>query len=158
MNAVVFDGDPERVTLAEARQWLREVVDDGARCPCCTQLAKVYRRKVHATMARTLIRMYRATTPGEYLYLPSIPQKSRDCTGMAWWGLIDEEKTRRDDGGRAGWWRVTPHGVEWVLRLITVPKYARVYDGRVLRHEGDPVSIVDALGTKFDYRDLMEGR
>jgi hypothetical protein len=146
----------DTMTLKEARDALRLLVEEGARCPCCTQLAKVYKRKVHAGMARLLIAMWR-NAGEEWLYLPSLPQKSRDGTGLAYWGLIEEEKARREDGGRAGWWRITEEGRGWVLMQTTIPKYAMIYDGRCLGHRGAHVTIRDALGTRFDYDDLMAG-
>jgi hypothetical protein len=45
----------------------------------------------------------------------------------------------------------------FVLGESTVPKYAYVYDGRLLKLDGgEYVTIRDALGTKFHYRDLMD--
>lgn len=140
---------PSDMTLAEARTVLRELVDDGHECPVCTQYAKVYRRKIHATMAKTLIAMYRH---GGAAFV-----HTHEASQLSWWDLIEEERVRRPDGGRAGWWRLTRRGVEWVLGLSTVQKYARIYDGRVLGLVGPPVTIRDALGDKFRYDDLMEG-
>lgn len=48
------------ITLAEAQQWLAERITGGARCPCCNQYSKVYRRQINSGMARSLIAMYRA--------------------------------------------------------------------------------------------------
>jgi hypothetical protein len=145
------------MTLGEARDKLRELVEDGEHCPCCTQFAKVYKRRIHASMAATLIRMYRAVPPEQFMYLPDIPQKARDCTFLRYWDLIAEESVVRPDGGRAGWWRVTREGHLFVRGEVFTPKYARVYDGRCLGFEGDAVSIHDCLGKKFNYRELMEG-
>jgi len=152
-----FYGDPETVTLAEARAWLREVVHEGAICPCCTQLAKVYRRKLNAGMAVSLIRMWRAAGYG-WLHIPtSIPARSREEGKLRYWGLAEEAGEKREDGGRAGWWRVTEEGAIFVNGESRVPKYALVYDDRCLGLRGDPVSIVECLGSKFDYHELMEG-
>lgn len=144
---------------------LRELVDDGCSCPLCTQFAKVYRRKIHATMARELIHFYRRAGVGEWFDLPllagEVSGKRRAYTGdsakLRYWGLMVENDARREDGGRAGWWQVTERGRAWVLRQLLIPKYARVYDGRCLGHEGEHVSILDALGTRFDYHELMAG-
>lgn len=144
------------MTLIAAQDELRKLVWDGSNCPCCTQFAKVYRRKIHARMAATLITMYRRAGLA-WLYLPDVPQKSRDSTGLAHWGLIEEDRNPRDDGGRAGWWRVTLTGEEWVLAATTVHKYAYIFDGRCLKHDGEGVGIRDALGTKFNYDELMQG-
>ena len=143
-------------TLGAAREWLRHRVDEGATCPCCTQFAKVYRRKINAGMAHALIHMYRHAQT-EWFYLPDITSRwqGRDEAGLRYWALIEELQEKREDGGRAGWWRITPLGHRFVLREVRVPKYARVYDGRCLSLTGEPVSITDALGDKFDYDELM---
>ena len=147
----------DAMTLAEARDELRGLVLDGGHpCPCCTQLAKVYRRTIHATMARSLIVMYRRS-PTEIVHLPSLfPRRAAaDVPKLRHWGLIEEEAATREDGGRAGYWRVTPTGGAFVRQQLTVPKYAHVYDNRLLSLQGADVSVVDCLGKRFDYRELM---
>jgi hypothetical protein len=139
------------MTLTEAQEILRTLLDEGAKCPVCTQFARTYRRKVHASMVKTLIAMYRQGQTS-YVYLPDIPQKSRDSTGMAWWKLIAA------DPERDGWWRVTEVGEKWLREELGIPKYAKVYDGRCLGYDRtEYVTIRDALGTKFSFEELMNG-
>ena len=38
--------DDNSMTLTEAKQWLKERLDEGTRCPCCNQYAKIYKRKI----------------------------------------------------------------------------------------------------------------
>jgi hypothetical protein len=144
-------------TLREARDWLRERVDEGTACPCCTQLAKVYRRNLNSGMAHSLIAVWRVGGDG-WVHLPTqIDARSREEGKLKYWGLLEEDRDKREDGGRAGWWRVTPLGLAFLRHEIQVPKYARVYDGRCLGLVGDPVWITDALGARFNYADLMAG-
>lgn len=147
---------PNELTLGEARQWLRDRSNEGARCPCCTQFAKVYRRKINSGMARSLIEMYRIAGTG-WVHVPTqIGARSREEGKLAYWSLVMESAEPRDDGGRAGWWSVTPLGREFVLGQRRQPKYALVFDGRCLTHDwSETVSIHDALGDKFDYDELM---
>lgn len=145
-------------TLLEARAWLRARVDDGEHCPCCGQYAKVYKRTINAAMARALIAMYHVDTTGTWgwMHLPTaVPGERGDACKTAYWGLIEEESVARPDGGRSGWWRLTPLGGSYVRGTITMPKYAKVYDGRCLGLTGPLLSIRDALGTRFDYAELM---
>lgn len=143
--------------LHEAQGWLRDRLDDGEKCPCCTQHAQTYRRKVNSGMARSLIVMFR-TGGLDWQHVPTtVGRKSAEEGKLAYWGLIEEEKVRRPDGGRAGFWRVTQVGADWIHHRISIPKYARVYDGRCLGFAGERVSIHDALGTRFSYDDLMAG-
>ena len=143
-------------TLSEARAWLRGRLMEGAHCPVCRQNAKVYRRQIHSGMARVLIAMWRQGRRG-WIYLPDIAQKSRDSSYLALWNLIEASTEPREDGGRAGWWRVTPEGEQFVQGRTRVPRYALVYDGSLLRHEGEPIDINDALGSRFNLRELLEG-
>ena len=147
--------EQEAMTLGEARDWLRDRVWAGAQCPCCTQKAKVYRRSIHATKAATLIKLYRAGGVREFIHTPDLPGDTHEVSQLSWWGLVEEELIRRPDGGRAGFWRVTELGARWVKEEVSVHRYAHVYDGRVLRRDGEPWSIRQALAKKFRYDELM---
>lgn len=145
-------------SLTEAQTWLADRVEEGATCPCCTQYAKVYRRKINAGMARALIEQYkvsgRATVHTRRIWLPH----SKEAAQLQWWGLIEHNTTRREDGGASGWWCVTEKGVQYLRNQLRVPKYALVYDGKIQGHDGtEMASVVDALGTRFSYQELMDG-
>lgn len=149
------------MSLAEAKEWLRARVNRGDRCPCCGQFAKVYSRKMTAFTARAMIAMYRYYRT-EFVQMPELIRQrltSQTQGGYAtlglYWGLIEEENQRREDGGRAGWWRLTELGIQFVLGEISVPKHARIYDGRILGYSDERVTIRDTLGTKFNYDELM---
>lgn len=147
---------PDHVSLGEARDRLRQVVDEGAKCPCCTQMAKVYPRTIHATMARELITCYR-NAGLKWFHLPTIlGHNGGDVTKCRYWGLMEEETTvKRPDGGRAGYWRVTDHGRAFIFGSVAIPKYARIFNSRCLRLDGNHVDIRDCLGKKFNYTELM---
>ena len=144
-------------TLEEAKDWLRERLDHGADCPCCTQRAQVYRRKLNSRMARGLIALYLATGGRDYGHLPTIAGDGCEVGKLRYWGLVVEEPEARPDGGRAGYWKLTPDGVDFVRGRLRVPKYARIYDGRRLGLRGEPVDIRDCLGSPFHYDELMAG-
>ncbi len=157
-----FNCDPDLVTLADARSWLREQLDEGATCPCCSQFARIYRRKLTSTATRALIALYRTNTE-DFEHLPTVVRwRTPDVAHQGgyvslagYWGLMEEERVRREDGGRAGYWRITDLGARWLNKETIVPKYVRLYDGRVLGFDGELVSVVDSLGTRFDYTELM---
>lgn len=148
---------PLTTTLQDAKNWLLARVDKGALCPCCGQYAKVYRRKINSGMARSLIHMYRINGKG-WVHVRAIGAQSREEGKLAYWGLVEEQVGTGLHGGRAGYWRVTDAGENFILNGKLVPKYARVYNGRVLGFDhSEMVGIKDALGTKFSYEDLMQG-
>lgn len=156
--ATLFD---VRDTLADARARVEEGRDEGVTCECCGQLAKVYRRKIHAVMARDLLLSYRrADHDGRgWFHLPTLLPDTRggDFGKLAYWRLIEELPERREDGGRAGWWRITDDGEAFATRRLRVPKYARVFDSHLLGLTGPYAGIEDALGVRFRYDDLMRG-
>lgn len=75
---------------------------------------------------------------------------------LSMWNLLEEK--RNDDEGKtrcSGYYEITPTGLEFIHNYSTVTKYAHIYDGRLLRHSGEQVSIIDTLGEKFNYQELM---
>jgi hypothetical protein len=144
------------LSLAHGRRALWEAIRDGdaAACPCCGQLAKVYKRTIYSTLARNLIKAYR-TAGADWFHGPTTVGAGGDFAKLAYWHLIYEADETRPDGGRAGWWRITATGEAFIRGEIRVPKYARVYDHRKLSLEGPTVDIKDCLGSRFDYQELM---
>jgi hypothetical protein len=120
------------MTIGEARDVLRTLVDEGHDCPVCTLFAKVYEHKCDSAMGRTLILLYKAGAVSEPVHVPSLPGDNHKVSQLAWWGLVAEERVRRPDGGRAGYWYITPEGVAFARNETTITKYARIYDARVL--------------------------
>lgn len=150
---------PDDVPLAAARDWLRtRALDGGAHCPCCTQYAKVYRRKLTSATGRALCELWRAAGQ-RFAYLPDVVSVRADEAKARYWGLIESRGEYRDDGSpRSGFWRLTDDGVGFVSHRYRVPAYALIYDGRCLGLEGEPVGIDDVLGSRFDYGELMGGQ
>jgi hypothetical protein len=162
-----------QTTLHEAKKWLRGMSKKGAKCPCCTQLAKIYRRKLNSSMAYILliiVREYRLNG-GAFIHVPSMINRKGmepavaaavrgDWAKLAFWGLIEEKKKDDDDTQKrtSGKWRPTGLGIAFVNDKATVPRYCNFYDGRALSFSDDEkTTIKDALGDKFDYVDLMRG-
>lgn len=153
---------PER-TLAQAKADLDDKIEDGTRCECCGQFAKVYKRKLTTTTAASLIKLY-VMCGTDYFHLPRVlvdaGRQQADETKTAYWGLI--ERRPADDqehpGKHHGIWRITEKGVDFIHGRLSIPKYALIYNNTVLGFDdADMVDIEDALGTKFNYRELMAG-
>lgn len=150
--------------LIQLRADLRRELEDGTTCPVCGQHAQIYRRKINSGMAKSLIAMYRTQDwlpdgGTDFMHVPTvIGAQSREEGKLAYWHLVAEEAVQRPDGGRAGYWRLTPRGRRFVEGQISVPKYAEIYNGKVVGMDSsEMVTIRDALGTKFDYSELMAG-
>lgn len=150
----------DSVTVAEARDELREKAAKGETCPLCRQYVKVYRRKLNAGMARWLIRFHRATggsckwIHATHVKLDGEPVSEVGCeySKLAHWALIEQHPEQ------VGLWRETPAGAKFVGNDSHVLSHAVVYDNRCLRLDGEPVCIVEVLGRKFNYFELMNER
>ncbi len=144
-------------SLAHARTWLNDRIVDGEKCPCCGQLAKIYRRRVHHTIARALIDLHFLGKEEEdyWVHVPSKISPACEVGKARYWELVEEQRVARPDGGRAGWWRLTDQGEMFVRGLLLIPVHVLIYDGRALGFEGEMVSIVDCLGSRFSYNQLM---
>jgi hypothetical protein len=156
---------PDEMPLGEARDVLRGLADEGHDCPVCKQLVKVYRRKLTKVAARAVVALY-ADHGLDFAHLPTVAQRRLPEVAhqggylvlAAHWSLISEERHLRPDTGRAGYWRVTALGEQWLRGEVTVPKYARLYDGRCLGLDGDLVAASEVLGERFDFAELMRER
>ncbi len=149
---------PLGASLADAKAWLDlALYNEGATCPCCGQFAKIYRRTITSGMARALILFYREGGTKEWVHGPTLLGGARaDEAKLRYWNLIEEATGKRDDGGRAGYWRVTRRGERFVNGTLVLPKYALVFNGDLIEFDDEEhVDIIDALGTRFDYAELM---
>lgn len=149
---------PDQVTLGEARQFLRERIDDGHPCPLCHQHAKVYKRSINSGMVRGLAEMWKAHGTHWHDKISTLRARGvdgREESKLRYWALVEESPERRDDGGHAGTWRVTENGEAFLLGGLRVPKYAHIYDSRCLRFSGPHVSVYDCVRERFDLRELL---
>lgn len=151
----------ELYTLEEAKQFLRERLEEGAECPCCTQFAKVYKRKLYSTMARHLINLYwkHENDPSEtYFHISDFcPKHPGDFAKFLYWGLVEEKPKDEDDTSKrtSGYWALTLEGRLFVENQTTVLSHVKIYDGRLMGFTGKKISIKEALGKDFNYEELM---
>jgi hypothetical protein len=144
-------------SLADAKAWLTARLDRGAKCPCCGQTARIYQRKMSSTSARATAALWRVHGT-DYGHLPTVARDHlADVQHQggylvlgAHWGLIQAHPDR------AGWWRVTPLGVDWLLGRAAVPARAAIFNGRrVGELRGRPVTVLDVLAERFDLDELL---
>lgn len=152
-------------TLKQARDWLRQRLDDGEECPLCTQRAQTYKRKLNPTMVRTLALLARYQSmvlleADEYMHAPTVladeASLAREVGKLAYWDLVIEGASKRGDGGHAGMWRVSMLGLEFLRGEKKVYKYAKVFNGRRLGYDGERIGVTDVAGA-FDLRELLAG-
>lgn len=156
-------------TLREAKEWLRSKLDTGEHCPCCGQFARWYVRKLHSSIAASLIFFYKNFEYNKFTHKNDLIAKAKhpwlssalgggDFSKAALWGLIEEKPKNPSDRGRtSGYWRLTNRGVDFVCGKTQVQSHVRLYNGKVFGFTGDKVSIIDCLGKRFSYAELMGG-
>lgn len=122
------------------------------------------KRKLNSSMARGLLTLYRfakAHPNEERFHIPSIFREKKVCSSndgslLRHWGLIEPFTGIRKDGSkRVGHYRLTPLGVKFALGSASVKAYAILFNEALIRLEGEPTTIKDALGKKFSYEELM---
>ena len=153
-------------TLEDAKEVIRASFKSGGTgCPCCGQFVKLYRRKITSSMAQGLISVYhyfKRPDAAEWLQVPSFLKSSTLCgdfSKLRYWDLVEPmPKQERPDGSkRAGYYRITEAGIAYA-EGATIDQYRYEYNGH-RRTIDDPDltqhSIKDALGSKFNYAELM---
>lgn len=144
----------DTVPISRARRHLAGALVEGTTCPVCGQHARLYRRKIHATMANQLVDAYNTVGTAEF-HAPTLGISGGDFAKLAHWGLIAERTGRRQDGGRAGWWRITRDGERFLHGEARVPEFVLIYDGERIGFDGDTVGLTTVLGDGFDLRDTQ---
>lgn len=136
--------------LAEARAFVQEGIRaKGVTCPACEQFAKAYPRTLSSIMAYGLTQLWKLGGE-DYHHVPSIPRERGETAKLVHWGLVESDPERR-----RGWWRVTPKGVAFLKEEIAVPRRVLLYNRQFVGWDGGDWRIKDALGTKFDYDEIM---
>jgi len=168
--------DPDEISVREARTLIEDNLDDGLRCPCCSKWVKRYKRKINASMSRSLIWLVRAALGTGSPLLPAyssgksywvdVPNtapkwllRTNQLPTLAWWGLVErmpkDATPEHNSTKHSGLWKPTQKGIDFAKRKITVPLAAVTYNGAVEWLEGPEVLITDCLGEKFDYKEIM---
>lgn len=147
-------------TVDEAKAWLRKFLNTGgAECPVCERYAVVYRWSLYSTAVSALMLYYRLGGTTEFVAsreLTRLGHKGKgDVTRLKFWGLVEPGRERREDGGRAGFYRVTDKGERFIRGEISLPKYVYEYSGQVLYYDGKSVDVKQALGKKFNYQEFV---
>lgn len=148
-------------TLQEAKQFLRDNWLKGTHCPCCNQFVKRYQRKLNSGMAVSLIRLYKENGQDWMHALHTLVRLNPKATIMEYsklkyWGFLEEKPGDVDPSKKSsGIWRITDEGVAFIKDFAPAPKYIYLYNNKFLGFSDEIINIKDALGSNFDYQELM---
>jgi len=144
-------------TVQEARERILENRLEGSKCPVCGSFVRVYARQISGKMGADLIALHNSG-PGVRHYSDFIDGHPGDFAKLRYWGLIrgveNDDPTKRDSGS----WELTGAGNSFIHNRLMIPRRLYVFRGTSLgpEDERDEVSIVDVLGVKFNYAELMK--
>lgn len=147
-------------TVERTKKYLEDNRKDGVECPACGVFYREYKWTFYSTAARGLILLNRLGGAEDYVFTGDLKQKygfkgQGDCSRWRFFGLATEDRDRKSNTGRAGYWKLTPLGVDFINGRATIPKKVYVVHSKPTRSEGPHVTVQQALGKRFDYDELM---
>lgn len=140
-----------------------EQLQDGKQtiCPCCDRHAQIYHRALNGGQAAQIIKLYRLG--GQYGWIHSSAVAGEmgpsDFSKLQYWGLIEPKPNNENpDKKESGFYMLTEKGADFVKCDILVPSHVIVYNNTVKGYSEKQIGIIEALGNKFNYQHLMEGK
>lgn len=135
--------------------------DKGYICKCCGLFVKRYCRPLNSNMALALIVLYKSGLK-DYVHLENLMaekgyKRCGDASYLIYWRFLERLRERRPDNStRNGMYRITPMGIMFVEGKIKAKARCYVFNNSWEGFTGEEINILDALGTKFSYADLMQ--
>lgn len=128
-------------------------------CPTCGRHAQIYKRTLHHSVAMQLIQLHKLGGDWQYVHASALILKNQAGSGdlgkAKYWGLIEQMHHESDKTKSSGYWKLTQQGVAFVKGVLTIRKYARVFDDELIDLTGDHVTIEQCLGERYSYEELM---
>lgn len=151
-------------TIQDAKNFLRQNWKEGAICPCCAQVTKLYARSITSSMAHALILVYLSGARG-YFHAESFFKNSRcdkairgDFPKLKYFGLIEPMEGKSDDGNpNTGYYKITEKGIKFTEMTDVAPKHVYIYNNKMYGFSEEMVNIQSCLKNKFNYNELMFG-
>lgn len=138
---------------------------EGTECPVCGQTCRVYRRPLNSTMARGLLWLLtevRSEIHPTRIWVDIRSSAPRwlvaaggEFAKLRHWGLIEQMPYEGTDKLASGTWRITEKGLRFALKHFKIPKRVYLFNNTIEGWSEDRVDIQEALGTKFNYAELL---
>jgi hypothetical protein len=168
MNKHLFNApEMQHLSISAARDVVKKAAKKGVVCPCCSRLVKVYRRKIHAEMVLWLIGLYKLCSANDGYYTTVDIARSQnskylkvggtDGTFLIHWGLIEKIPATNRGGAPARSYKITKKGIDFVDGKINIWKWVELLNGELMDVSTEGTDIHQALGSKFNYNELMNG-
>lgn len=136
---------------------------EGVQCPCCDQLAKVYRRRITPAMVGVMIELGRRHKAGARwvkIGRGGIQTPGGDYGWLVWWNMIECLPGEREDGSnRVGMWKLTDTGYAFLRDNLRVRRYVYVYAGKQIPDppgaDMSTVDIAQVLRRPFNFNEIV---
>lgn len=133
----------------------------GTTCPVCDKYVKVYRRRLHAEMARFLLLMVQRYKRYPRFYttrevFPNNNKAASDGVYLVHWGLLEKAAHANLAQAPTGSYRPTDKGLRFAHNIELVPSHVHLLNNVVVGWSDKQFNIVQALGKKFNYEELMK--
>lgn len=153
--------------ILEAKQFLKDNARKGVDCPCCGQFVKIYKRKFNSGMARSAIYAYKIQSklPPSVEYFHAVQEFSElkqnastlEFSKLAYWGLVKAKPNKNNPHKKdSGLWKLTEKGWQFVDGYLQIKQYVFVFNSKVLGFSDEETDILNSLGNKFSYKELMK--
>ncbi|MDO8451954.1 MAG: hypothetical protein Q7S76_03735 [bacterium] len=151
------------IIIPGVADYVQKALTDGTPIQChdCGQRVARYKVNINSGMARFLIWLSKESKSNSNTWVdvpvvaPRFVLAGREYSKLQKWGLVEPKPNVDPTKRTSGIWRITEKGILFVNNEISVPSFHRSYNNTVLEWSNNQVSIVGALGEKFDYRQLM---
>ena len=140
-----------RLAIARAMRGEPNVV-----CETCGRPIELYKRPLHAEMARFLVRLVRLWRREQRPYtarevLGITNKASTDASFLTHWGLVTKDSQKPS----SGYYSPTPAGIDFVDGKVSVPSHVHLLLKLRCGFAETRTTIQQALETRFDYAKLM---
>lgn len=146
-------------TLAAAKRELWEAMKGkGAACPCCARFAKLHPYQISQAQAHAFRWIVDNVGQDGFIDVqgnaPRWLLQSNSHGKLVHWALLQTKPTDDRATKMSGVWGPTQFGMDWFNGLVTVQKYALVFDNKCHGHRGPAVKFTDVF-ERFSYDVLM---
>jgi len=129
--------------------------DEPEICQCCGAKIKVWKKPLIGIAIVELIKLYNLYISTNHpVHISQFSKQRSNFYTLRYWGLI--VGSAKVEGKRtAGLWRPTEKGIDFIQNRISIPSHAITKNNVLIKLTGDKKNVIEALGKKFNYDELI---
>lgn len=153
-----------KVFLAQYPELSSMLQQKNSTCPCCSQKVNMCSYKIYDSSALALIKLKQLTDKKKKPYhvydfaeSTALHVRASHYADLRHWGLIEPFKSNDPKKKSSGFWTITQKGIDFVEGKIRLPEKIKMFNNTFFGYDGDDIDIIQALGQKFNYYEIMLG-